>query len=169
MKKVLDISQADTRKLRNPPPPRYSDRQLLGALVSKAPMTIAGVDELPGGLVAMYDPQANSISVRRGMEFFDTFRGVAQELALADLTTGPATQTAPEFSAYCASYLLCKKYGVDTRPFSFESAPGVFASMDAQKIKGELSQIRNVAEDISGRMARQLEARQRTAKSQDAR
>ena len=87
----------------------------------------------------------------------------------ADLTTGPDTQTAPEFSAYCASYLLCKKYGVDTRPFSFDSAPGVFDGMDAQKIKGELAQIRNVAEDISGRMARQLEAQQRAARNQDAR
>lgn len=169
VKKVFDTSQADTRKLRNPPPPHYSDRQLLGALVSKAPVAITGVDELPSDLGAMYDPQAGSISVRRGMEFFDTFRGVAQELALADLTTGPDTQTAPEFSAYCASYLLCKKYGVDTRPFSFDSAPGVFDGMDAQKIKGELAQIRNVAEDISGRMARQLEAQQRAARNQDAR
>ena len=142
---------------------------LAQTLSGEAPVAITGVDELPSDLGAMYDPQAGSISVRRGMEFFDTFRGVAQELALADLTTGPDTQTAPEFSAYCASYLLCKKYGVDTRPFSFDSAPGVFDGMDAQKIKGELAQIRNVAEDISGRMARQLEAQQRAARNQDAR
>jgi hypothetical protein len=169
VKKVFDISQVDTRKFRSAPAPHFSDRQLLGALVSKAPVTITGVDELPDGLVAMYDPQAGSISVRRGMEFFDTFRGVAQELALADLTTGAEKQAAPEFSAYCASYLLCKKYGVDTQPFSFDSAPGVFDGMDEQEIKGELSQIRNVAEDISGRMARQLEAQQRAARNQDAR
>ena len=169
VKKVFDISQVDTRKLRNPPPPRYSERQLMGALVSKASVAISGVDELPGGLVAMYDPQSDSISVCRGTDFFDMFRGVAQELSLANLTTGPEKQTAPEFSAYCASYLLCKKYGVDTQAFSFDSAPGVFANMDAQKIKGELSQIRNTAEDISGRMARQLEAQQRTARNSDAR
>ena len=169
IKKVFDISQVDTRKLRSTPPPRYNDRQLLGALISKAPVTITGIDELPGGLGAMYDPQTNSIVVRRGMEFFDTFRGVAQELALADLTTGPDTQAHPEFSAYCASYLLCKKYGVDTQAFSFDSAPGVFDGKDAQAIKGGLSQIRDAAENISGRMARQLEAQQRAAKVQDAR
>lgn len=169
VKKVFDISQVDTRKLRGTPPPHYSERLLLGALISKAPLPIAGVDELPNNLGAMYDPQTNSISVRRGMEFFDTFRGVAQELALADLTTGPDTQAHPEFSAYCASYLICKKYGVDTQAFSFENAPGAFAGKDAQDIKGELSQIRGVAEDISGRMERQLDAQQKAAKTQDAR
>jgi hypothetical protein len=45
----------------------------------------------------------------------------------------------------------------------------MFAGMDAQEIKGELTQIRDTAENISGRMARQLEAQQKAAKSQDAR
>jgi hypothetical protein len=170
VKKVFDISQVDTRKMRNVPPPRFSERQLLRSLVDKAPVTIAGVDELPGDLGAVYDPQTDTISVRKGMtEFSDTFRAVAQELAFADLTTGPDTQKDPRFSAYCASYLICKKHGVDTKGFSFESAPDVLAGMDEQEVKGELAQIRSVAEDISGRMGRQLEAQQKAAKSQDAR
>jgi hypothetical protein len=169
VKKVFDISQVDTRKLRNTPPPRYGERQLLRALVDKAPVTITGVDELSGDLGAAYDPETDTISVLKGMEFADSFRAVAQELAFADLTTGPDTQADPHFSAHCASYLLCKKYGVDTKGFSFESAPDVLAGMNAQEVKGELSQIRDAAEDISGRMGRQLEAQQKAAKSQDAR
>ena len=170
VKKVFDISQVDTRKLRNAPPPRYGERQLLRSLVDKAPVTITGVDELPGDLGAMYDPQTNSISVRKGLtEFSDTFRAVAQELSYADFTTRADTQADPHFSAYCASYLLCKKYGVDTQSFSFESAPDMLSGMDAQEVKGELSQIRDAAENISGRMARQLESQQRAAKNNDAR
>lgn len=169
IKKVFDISQVDTHRMRSVPQPQYTDRQLLGALVTKAPVAVTGADELPGDLGAMYDPQTDTISVRKGMEFAETFRSVAAELALADITTGPDTQAYPEFSAYCASYLLCKKYGVDTAAYSFNSASDVFASMDAQEIKGELSQIRDTAENISGRMARQLEAQQKAAKSQDAR
>jgi len=169
VKKVFDISQVDTRKLKSTPPPRFAERQLLGALISKAPVKIIGVDELSGDLGAMYDPQTDSISVLKGMEFADTFRSVAQELSYADLSTGPDTQADPHFSAYCASYLICKKYGVDAQSFNFEGASDVFAEMDAQEVKGELSQIRDVAENISGRMARQLEAQQKAAKSQDAR
>jgi hypothetical protein len=168
-KKVFDISQTDTRKMRATPPSRLGDRQLLKALVDKAPVTITGVDELPGDLGAMTDPETGAISVRKGMEFPDTFRAVAQELAYAELTAGEAEQTDPRFSAYCASYLLCKKHGVDTQGFSFDGSPGVFEGMDAQEVKGELSQIRNAAENIGARMARQLEAQQKAAKENDAR
>jgi hypothetical protein len=165
---VYDISQAE-RKILPPQISGHSERQLLSALISKAPVSITGVDELPGGLGTMTDPETGGISVRRGMEFSDTFRSLAQELSLTELTNGKDSQADPRFSAYCAAYLLCKKYGVDAQGFSFEGAPGVFDSMDAQTVKGELSQIRNAAENISGRMVRQLETQQKAAKNQDAR
>lgn len=167
VKKVFDISQLDTRKMRNTPPPRYSERQLLGALVKSAPVAIVGVANLPEDVGAMSHDER--IDVRQGMGFEDTFRSLTTELAFVDLTTGPDTQENSRFSAYAASYLLCKKYGVDTKDFSFESASGVLDGMDAQEIKGELSQIRDAAENISARCARQLEAQQKAAKSQDAR
>lgn len=157
VKKVFDISQVDIRKLRNTPNPNYNDRQLLSALISKAPVKIMGVDELPGDMGAMTDSNTGDILVLKGMEFPDTFRSVAQELAAAELSSGQNTQTDPALSSYCASYLLCKKYGVDTQDFSFEDAPGVLDGLDAQGVKGELSQIREAAENISGRMTRSLE------------
>lgn len=173
VKKVFDISQVDARKLRQRPAPQYTERQLLGALVTKAPVKIVGVDTMPeyipDELGATYDQVDKQILVRKGMEFPDTFRAVAQELAFEDFNTGPDTQAEPHFSSCCAAYLVCKKYGVDTQAFNFENAPGVFEGMDAQQIKGELSQIRDAAENISGRMARQLEAQQKAAKSNDAR
>jgi hypothetical protein len=169
IKKVFDISQVDTRRVRINPPPSFTDRQLLGALISKAPVQITGVDELPGDLGAMTNPETGEIFVRKGMEFPDTFRSVAQELCFADLTTGPDSQIDPHFSAYCASYLLCKKYGVDTQDFDFSDAPSILGSMDALEVKGELSQIRDVAGDVSGRMARQLDAVSKAARNQEAR
>ncbi|MDR1616003.1 MAG: ssDNA-binding domain-containing protein [Syntrophomonadaceae bacterium] len=171
IKKVFDVSQVDTRKIRAlaTPAASYSERQLLSALISKAPVKITGVDELPGGLGAMTDPETGGISVRKGMEFADTFMCVARELSNADLTTGPDTQADPRFSAYSAAYLLCKKYGVDTQNFDFSNAPSVFDGMNAQAVKAELSQIRDVAENISERMARQLEAQAKAAKNQEAR
>jgi hypothetical protein len=169
IKKVFDVSQVDTRKVRMTPTPQYNERQLLKALISKAPVKINGVDTLPGDLGALTDPETGDISVRKSMEFADTFRSVAQELAAADLATGPDTQADPQFTAYCASYILCRKYGVDAKDFSFDSVEYTLDGMDAQAIKGELSQIRDAAENISGRMSRQLEAMQKTARNQEAR
>jgi len=176
VKKVFDISQIDTRKLRNAPTPNYTERQILGALISKYPMKIIGVDELPEGrfgessahLGAMTDVDG-SILVRKGMEFSETFRSVAYEMAGAELATDPELSPEQEFSAYSATYLLCKKYGADMREFDFDKVSDVFDGMEAQDVKGELSQIRDAFENISGRMARQLETQNRAAKSQEAR
>ena len=169
IKKVFDISQVDPRKAERTPPPSYTDRQLVSALISKAPVKITGVDATLGGLGAITNPETGEIGVCKGMGLADTFSSVARELAAAELSTGPDTQVEPQFSAYCASYLLCKKYGVDTQGFDFTDVSAVFGGMDAQAVKGELSQIRDAADDISGRMAKQLDAVQKAARNQEAR
>ena len=168
IKKVFDISQVDTRKVRTNPPPSFTDRQLLGALISKAPVKIMGVDELPDNRGAMTNPDGD-ILVRKGMEFSDTFRAVAYEMACAELATDPELFPEIEFCAYSATYLLCKKYGVETQTFNFDKVGDVFDGMDAQAIKGELAQMRDAAENISGRMAKQLDAVSKTARNQEAR
>jgi len=168
VKKVFDISQVDTRKLKIAQPPTYTERQILNALISKYPMKITGVDDLPDDRGAMTNFDGE-ILVRRGMEFSDTFRAVAHEMACAEVATDPTLSTEQEFCAYSAAYLLCKKYGIETREFNFKNAGNVFEGMDAQEIKGELSQIRDAAEAISGRMAKQLDVAQKAAKDNEAR
>lgn len=168
VRKVFDISQVDTRRLRSSPTPNFTERQILSALISKCPMQITGVDELPDNLGAKTEADG-SIYVRKGMEFSDTFRAVAYELASAEVKTDSEMSTEQEFCAYSAAYMLCKKYGADTQKFSFESAPGMLEGMEAREVKGQLGQIHDTYKDISGRMERQLEAAQKAAKSTEAR
>lgn len=169
VKKVFDISQVDTRKMKAAAPaPNYTERQLLQALISKYPMKITGVDELPDNLGAMTDHDG-SILVRRGMGFSDTFRAVAYEMACAELATDPELSPEQEFSAYSATYLLCKKYSADTQEFNFDNVGSVLDGMDAQEVKEGLSQIRDAADSISGRMVKQLDAVSKTARNQEAR
>ena len=167
IKQVYDISQAE-RKILPPAQPKYTERQLLQALIAKAPMKITGVTELPDGGGARTDPETGEIYVLKGMEFPDTFRSVANELCHAEAARNDNIID-PQFTAYCASYVLCKKYGVDTKDYQFDSARYMFGEMDAQAVKGELAQIRDAADAISGRMAKQLDAVQKTARTQEAR
>ena len=169
VKKVFDISQVDARKLVQPPDPQYAERQLLKSLIAHAPVTVTLVDDVISDKGAIYEPQSGTILVQRGMEFPSTFRSLAEATATYYLTTGPDTQENPEFSAACTAYMLCKKYGVDTDSFWFDDAPEVFARMDAKEIKGELSQIRDVAADISMHMEKTLEPPNRGARTQDDR
>ena len=172
IKKVFDVSQMDTRKAKAAPTPahKYEERQLLKALIHKAPMKISGVDELPDDLGAVTDPDTGEISVRKGMEFADTFQNVAQELGYYEADRdADKIPINPSFVGYCTSYILCKKHGIDTQGFDFSPVSDVFRDKDAQGIKKELSIIRDAAGEISGRMAKQLDAAQKSAANKEAR
>jgi len=166
VKKVFDVSQVDTRRLKPAPTPQRTERQLLAALIAASPMKVSGVDEMPDGGKMMIDPDSGAITVQRGIGFTDTFCCVAQGVTAAHLLGGPDSQMSTDFSAQCAAYMLCKKYGVDTQSFDFSHADKVFSGQDAQAVKGELTQIRDAAEDISRLMSQQLET---PAKKQEAR
>ena len=167
VKKVFDISQIDARKVKTAPQPSYTERQLLAALISKAPMKISCVDELPDGSGARTDPQTGDMFILKGMEFHDTFRSVAYELACAEIKDDGDFD--PQFTAYCAAYILCKKYGVDTKGFDLDGVPAMFEDMKPQAIKAELSKIRDAAANIDGRMFKHLDAIQKAAKNQESR
>jgi hypothetical protein len=166
VKKVFDVSQVDTRRLKPAPTPQRTERQLLAALIAASPVKVSGVDELPDGGKMMIDPDSGAISVRRDIGFTDIYRCVAEGAIAAHLSGGPDSQLDTAFSAQCAAYMLCKKYGVDTQGFDFSRADKVFSGQDAQAVKSELTEIRDAAEDISRLMSPQLEA---PVKKQEAR
>lgn len=167
IKKVFDISQVSKGKaalLHD-----YDNRQILSVLINKAPVKIIGVDTIPDGLGAVTNIDTGEISVLKGMGFADTFRSLVQELAVNNLIDGNKTQRDTKFSAYCATYMLCKKYGVDTKSFDFSNAGSILGGMDAQAVKYELAQIRDAAAAISGRMEKQLAATQKAPRAAEAR
>ena len=65
------------------------------------------------------------------------------------------------FTAYCCAYALCKRYGVDTKSFSFRNLPEAFAVMDAQGLRAELGKVRDCANQISMDMSRVLNRSQK--------
>ena len=54
-------------------------------------------------------------------------------------------------TAYAASYMLCKQYGINTDDFTFEVSPESETN-EPQDIKKELTKIKSIANDISNRM-----------------
>ena len=164
VKKVFDISQIDDRKLKFQSTANYEQRQVLAALVETSPVTIVGVENLPVNVGAMkFDDR---IDVRKGMGFDDTFSSLTRELMLFNLEKQGVPLEKAEFTAYCASYVLCKKYGADTKDFDFSNASEMFTGLKEQDIKQELSAIRDSANDISMKVSKVIE-QSKTAKEQE--
>ena len=132
---------------------------MLNALIYKRPVPIQPVDELPGGASAIYDHEQKAIFVCRGLNAHDLFCGVSRALAQAELAM-ISDEYIPDnasYKAHCVSYILGKEFGVDVSEYILDNPADFLRTDDPQKIRAELSEIRDTAFDISARMARSLE------------
>lgn len=170
IKKMFDISQTySAQKLK--PPVCPEGRVLLKALMNKIPVSAISSESLPDGMGAFYDPEAKVIHVRPGMDAPDVFRCLSVELAHAELSRSMGSEYSREnaqFAAYCASYVLCREYGVNVSGYSFENAPRQFEGKDAKEIRGDLGSIRDTAGEIGSRMREGIQ-RDRAPKEQEDR
>ena len=170
IKKVFDISQTYSAQKDNQP--MYPEgRALLKALMNKSPVPAKANEGLPDNIGAFYNPEANVIYVRPGMGAPDIFRCLSAELAYAEFARSMGSEYSREnaqFAAYCASYVLCRKYGVDVSVFSFENASYQFEGKDPKEIRAELSNIREAAGEIGSRMREALQ-RDRSPEEQEVR
>ena len=167
VKKVFDVSQTMSRT-RVQPPVQTDERTLLRALIHNPPVPIQTVDALPDGRGALYDHAQQVIFVRRGMDAPSIFRCVSCELAHAELAASRESydRASAAFPAFCVSYLLCRKNGMDVSNYRFNALPEDFRGGDAQSVRAALSEIRDTAENISTRMYRATE-QMKAAKSKE--
>ena len=167
VKKVFDVSQTNSRT-RMQPSVQTDERTQLRALIHNPPVPIQTVDELPDGRGALYDHAQQVIFVRRGMDAPSIFRSVSLELAHAewDFAHESYDRASAAFPAFCVSYLLCRKNGVDVSSYRFDALPEDFKEKGAQSIRTTLSEIRDTAEKISTRMYRATE-QMKAAKSKE--
>jgi len=162
-RKVFDVSQTNTQQRPKPAISR-DGRLLLKALMNNAPCRFAISDELPEGVNVAYHGKDNTVRVRRGLDAPALFRGIAQELARARMDKGGYECRNPDFVAYSASYMLCKRNSVPVEGFTFDHLPEEYRQMDAQSIRAEMGVIRDVAGEITADMNRVFEAQEKNQK-----
>lgn len=156
VKKVFDISQTGAEvKMYKP----SDTRKLLKALVKSSPVPIEIGDKLKDNTIAKYSSKAKKIFVRQGMEGEEVFRSLAQEIAHADrdMNTGENyVRSENEFSCYCTAYMICNRYGIDTKPFNFEKAPEMFEGKENKDVRASLGDIRDCMSRISEEIRKDL-------------
>ena len=165
-KKIFDVAQTNYKQATNSEI-KKDERLLLKALMNNSPVAINGIDQLPGNVGASYNAETKEIQVRKGMTGTDTFRALSQELSHAEMDKPGYNRNNCVLQAYCASYILCKRNGVDVSSFSFDQFPSYYKDMNVKEIRSDLSKIRDAANAISSRMAKVLEPQKGQNKSKD--
>lgn len=167
VKRVYDISQTNSRD-KAQSTVALDERLLLKALITRPPVPMQTVDELPDRRGAYYDHEQQILFVRRGMEPQDFFRSVSKELDHAEIAGMDAdySRETAAFAAYSASYILCKEHGVDVSSYTFSRLLEKLRHGDAQSVREALTEIRDAAGNISARMHQTLE-QNRPSKSKE--
>ena len=146
---------------------------MIRALLSNPPVNIvpAEPDQMPDGKGALFTPEENCIYVRKGMDAKSIFLSLSPELALAGFADGNKMydREADTFHAYCASYMLCKKYGIDTQYFDFSHAPEFFENMEPQEVRAELAKAQESFKNINARMEKSLQQERNQTERQQPR
>lgn len=159
-KKLYDISQTSMKGLEQTQE-KVGERLLIRALISNPPVDIVTADpeQMPSDKGALFEPEENCIYVRKGMNAQEIFQCLTPELVHAGFADGNPDYDRNEdaFHAYCASYMLSKKYGMDTKGYDFSYAPGFFEGMEPQEVRAELSKTRDAVNQISSRMVKVFE------------
>lgn len=159
VKKVFDVSQTNGRRPAAPTLDR-DPRKLVAIMLDTAPIDVATVEELPSpNMGAFYRNEYQTLYVKRDIgDSVALCQCVAQELGHAQLAMSCEAYSRREmgFSAVCVGYMLCRKFGVDTRSFAIENIPDGLKNKEPKGIRAELSKTRSAMNEIGSRVAEEI-------------
>lgn len=169
VKKAFDISQTNGR--RQPAPTVNRDpKNLVSVMLDTSPVNCESSSELPNpDAVAYYDNDKNTLFIKKGVgDSVALFQGVALELGYAELSGRSDSYSRKDmsFQAVCVGYMLCKKYGVETKNFAVDRIPPEWKDKEPKEVRAELSKIKTAMSDIHTRVSDEL-YRQQQERSKD--
>ena len=163
-KKVFDISQT-TAEIKSQEPKNYDISKIISSLIQSSPVNVCRSSILPDDKNVYFNSRDNAIVIREGIPAEEIVRELSKEIV--SLRVG-SEKTAKEgmtaLRAYAVSYIVCKRYNIETPVYDFKSK--LFDGLNAQAIRSELGKIRSEANSICNNIDRQLKPK---AKSGDAR
>lgn len=158
-KKVYDVTQTTANFNYKKTYP--SIQELITILANKSPVPFKNVEanELPDGMFVYYDSIQNVIKKKSNLGMSDTvFQLVAMEIAHSIIAQGSYNYNHEEahMTAYCASYVVCKQFGVNTDNYEFDFR---IANENGKSygVKKELNAIKNTASKVFELIDRNLE------------
>ena len=160
---MIDISQTDMKLYEKKK--IFDDKVMLKAFLYDCPVDIKVDDYLKNNKASYWDSKKGLLYIQRGANPNSLFLDISKELSKVNLGTND--KDASEFKSKCASYIICKKNGIDVSNYHFEDIPESFKSMEAKDIRNELSSIKEVVSDFNNRVNIYMDSLYRKSRSKD--
>ena len=126
------------------------------------------VDVLPNGNKGSeYVEKEKRLYMCKGLKQEYLFKTVAQEIARMQMKVLEHSEM-NEFKTFCISYMICKKYGLDTAQFDFSNLPKDLVNKSKGKeIREELEDIRVNFAEINDKISEYFEKEQKEKKNKE--
>lgn len=170
VKKVFDVSQTSSH-YRQPPTVKRDPTQLVKALLETSNVEYQTAENTPDDRAAFFDTETSTLYIKEGVgDGTKLFQEVACELAIAEIyfNSEEFSRVEAQFPAQCASYMICQKYGVDTKGIDVAKTPLHWKAMNNQDIRSELTMARDSLNEISTKLYFELN-KDKAPREQDAR
>ena len=172
VKKVFDVSQ--TKGKQSPAPSVNRDPQaLVAVMIDTSPVNVEVANELPHpNMGAFYDNEKQTLFVKKDIrDSVALCQCVAQELGHAQLSINSDAYSRRDmgYQAMCVGYMLCKKYGVDTKNFAIERIPDEWKNKEPKEIRAELSKTRTAMNEIHSRVSEEIYRQKQERSKEQAR
>ena len=142
VRRVFDISQTNA----TPKPAQQDVRTNLKALLIRPVCPVQVVEQQTG---AVFVPEENKVEIGRGMNVEDAMRSITMALAHGELSKRildyKPGQPQNSFYARCASYIVCTRYGVEPKGYTFRDIQSALGPCNSQEMRGHLETIRSTA------------------------
>ena len=156
IKRMFDVSQT-TAKQTPAPTANRDPSALVAVMLNTSPVNVEMTDNIPyPNMGAFYNNDRQTLFIKRNMgNSVALCQCVTQELAHAQLSIHSDSYSRKDmgFQAVCVGYMLCKKYGVDTKSFDIRNIPGEWKDKDIKQIRAELSAARYAMSEIHSRVS----------------
>lgn len=168
IKYVYDISDTNSKWQSEPLPNNAS--VLMEALLNTTPIDYRAVDEIPNNHCAFFDSQDNTLLIKAGTgNETKLFQEIAKELSLAEIaynSDDDYNRMECEYSAECSAYMLCRKYGIDTRGLNVTRMPREWENLENKDIRIYLTMAKDSVNTLSYRIYKDLN-RDKETRNQD--
>lgn len=160
-KDVIDVSETNTK-----PNIRSYDKQLiLQALISDPLVPIKPVDSLESGKVCEWNHEDKLIYVCRSDDYNLVIKALANELAKISLYEN--INEIDNDKADCISYMICKKFGIESQVNSIENLRARYSKMEKPDIANDLTSMKESLLDMNTKIRQYLEDKQRESKNKE--
>lgn len=163
-KRLFDITQTNIKE--KPKTNSYDEKLLLQALLYECPIEVKVEDKLESNKIAEWKQEDNTLYVGRDSDTTAIFNAISKELAKSSFDSNNSSEII-DFKSNCISYIISKKYNLDSSNIQINNIPESFKDLTSKEVRNELSEIRNVMEDINSRMTQYFESISKNNKNKD--